>query len=137
MGYNLNFDEIRNLEASLLSSVCGWQELYGQIGAELTGFTGSMGYTGAGGTAIRSYVQEAHGVICQCLSLLLAEYTGRLLLFGEGLYEYDSDKHACLNEDALAAVAERLGTVAEDLGSLHETARREMNRLTDQVDTTC
>ena len=92
MGYNLNFDEIRNLQASLMSSVCGWQDLYGQIGTELAGFTGTMGYTGAGGTAIQNYIRETHGVVCQCLTLLLAEYTGRLLLFGEGLYEYDSDK---------------------------------------------
>lgn len=81
--------------------------------------------------AIKSYLQEVHGVLLYSIQQVLSAYQANLLQYKNGFYDIDSDIYSTIPEEVLINICNKLGN---EVTSLNEIATSIQDSLTSVSD---
>lgn len=87
-----------------------WGGHFNQIIESLNRLIEDETFTGETANAIKYYLQN-HVLAMKSIEAIIAEYNSKIALYTDGLYQYDSDYHAIINEDYLTLLIGKIGNM--------------------------
>jgi len=134
MGYNINFDELRNMYERATAGTSMWQGNFNNVLESINGLIGDADFTGAAADAIKEYLYNVHVITMTAIEAMIAEFNSKIILYSDGLYTYETDYYAILNEDYLTSVIGKIGDMITYATETHETVQANIDTVSHLVD---
>lgn len=134
MGYVYNYTDLRSIMINSSQSISTWENDITNMILSMNEIVNDESFTGHGAESIKNYIQEIH---INTLSLALQainEYKAKVLLFVDGLYQFDEDIYARISEDFINDIIEKQELTYTELTDANEIFRSETANVSDIVD---
>ena len=123
MGYNINFDDLRNMYEKAISGASMWQGNFSNVMESLNGLVGDAGFCGNAADSIKEYLTNVHVFTMAAIEAMIAEFNAKIILYADGLYEIESDYYAKVNEDYLTSLAGKISDMITYATETHQIVK--------------
>lgn len=131
MSYNINYEDLRNMNNTLASNLGSWKTSLTNISTPLTNMLSDDVMQGEAATKMKNYISEVQLVLIDSLKNMMTEYTAKFLLYMQGFYEFEDAIYAKLNYTEMSYLKTQFNLISEFISAKHEIATIVMSTVND------
>ncbi|MDD3361668.1 MAG: T7SS effector LXG polymorphic toxin [Hespellia sp.] len=131
MGYEIKYEDIRNLRTMIIANCSGWQQEIQNLQSSFIGLGTSIGMQGETAASIGAYAMETHCLIINNIVKLLAEFVAKISVYEQGYLEIDSDSNAHITQDVLETKMQDFQSRQSEFEEMHEAIRGVLDSVSD------
>ena len=103
----------------------------GISGKNLNKFVEMECFQGNAATSVKTYIQEVHGILLVAIRQTLMEYQSRVLLYKGGYYGLEPNVYACIPQESMSRLKERMKSECEALAVRSEAIGGILSGISD------
>ena len=134
MAFNFDFTEITTLTSEVLGEITSWMDICEGLSSSFEDFINEPDFTGQGAEFIKQYVSDTHLMTSKSLYIVLAEYTYRLMLFWEWLFNIDGSYKAKLHEESMTKSITNMENIQTGTEEIYNVARASALKMEEIID---
>lgn len=129
MGYNITYDELRNMQGMMNAVINDWLFDYDVLMAKFGEIVKDESMQGETAESLKQYIGTIQMPMLTSIQMLLKQFSASVLMYIDAFYDYESYRYAKINEDLL----DNLTIDQYAVMSKTEEICEEINRILGQI----